>query len=315
MWPSAAGRNLNNGKKASRNNHMTSTEMISFELSQPALQARRNAKWNQYDADVLPAFVADMDFAVAAPIQAAIERIVRERDYGYPLRNGERADRLVANTFAKRMQSLYGWELSPDLVMPMADLVQGTYAAILAFSDPGDGVVLQVPNYPPFRDVINTTERKLLALTMRDDGSRYAFDMAELKRLVDKRTRIFILCNPQNPTGRVFSRDELLALGHFVIERDLIVISDEIHSDLVFPGPATHPLCIARAGNRRPHGHPQLRDQEFQHSRSSLRADRLWLRGVARSLSQADPAQANRSAQYRRHRRNGRRLDGMPALA
>jgi cystathionine beta-lyase len=236
MWPSAAGRNLNNGKKASRNNHMTSTEMISFELSQPALQARRNAKWNQYDADVLPAFVADMDFAVAAPIQAAIERIVRERDYGYPLRNGERADRLVANTFAKRMQSLYGWELSPDLVMPMADLVQGTYAAILAFSDPGDGVVLQVPNYPPFRDVINTTERKLLALPMRDDGSRYAFDMAELKRLVDKRTRIFILCNPQNPTGRVFSRDELLALGHFVIERDLIVISDEIHSDLVFPG-------------------------------------------------------------------------------
>lgn len=215
---------------------MTSTETISFELSQPALQARRNAKWNQYDADVLPAFVADMDFAVAAPIQAAIERIVRERDYGYPLRNGERADRLVANAFAKRMQSLYGWELSPDLVVPMADLVQGTYAAILAFSDPGDGVVLQVPNYPPFRDVINTTERKLLALPMRDDGSRYAFDMTELKRLVDKRTRIFILCNPQNPTGRVFSRDELLALGHFVIERDLIVVSDEIHSDLVFPG-------------------------------------------------------------------------------
>src|SRR6202023_588911 len=138
--------------------------------------------------------------------------------------------------FAKRMQSLYGWELSPDLVMQMADLVQGTYAAIRAFSVPGDGVVLQVPTYPPFREVINTTERKLLALPMRDDGSRYAFDMAELKRLVDKRTRIFILCNPQNPTGRVFSRDEMLSLGHLVIGRALIVISDEIHSDLVFPG-------------------------------------------------------------------------------
>src|SRR5260221_2058435 len=134
MWTSAAVHNLNNGKKASRNNHMTSTEMISFELSQPALQARRNAKWNQYDADVLPAFVADMDFAVAAPIQAAIERIVRERDYGYPLRNGERADRLVANTFAKRMQSLCRRALSPDLVMPMADLEQRTYPAILACS-------------------------------------------------------------------------------------------------------------------------------------------------------------------------------------
>ena len=124
---------------------MTTPETISFELTQPALRSRRNAKWNQYDPDVLPAFVADMDFAVAAPIQSAIERIVRDRDYGYPLRDGDRADRLVANAFAKRMKSCFGWEFSPDLVLPVADLVQGTYAAILAFSDPGDGVVLQVP--------------------------------------------------------------------------------------------------------------------------------------------------------------------------
>jgi len=222
--------------KARRTNTMTNPQTISFELSQRALLARRNAKWNQYDADVIPAWVADMDFAVAAPIQAAIERIVRDVDYGYPLRNGDKADRLVANAFAMRMKSRFGWEVSPDLVMPMADLVQGTYAPILAFSDPGDGVVLQVPNYPPFRDAISTTERKLLALPMRDDGTRHVFDMAELKKLVDKRTRIFILCNPQNPTGRVFSRDELLALGQFAVEHDLIVVSDEIHSDLVYPG-------------------------------------------------------------------------------
>jgi cystathionine beta-lyase len=215
---------------------MTSTDNIRFELCQAALQARRNTKWNQYDADVLPAFIADMDFSVAIPIQAAIERIVRDGDYGYPLRNGERAERLVANAFAKRMKSLYGWEVSSDLVMPLADLVQGTYAPILAFSDPGDGVVLQTPNYPPFRDAINTTERRILALPMRDDGTRYVFDMTELRQLVDKQTRIFVLCNPHNPTGRVFSREELLALGQFAIEHDLIVISDEIHSDLVYPG-------------------------------------------------------------------------------
>jgi cystathionine beta-lyase len=222
--------------KARRNHIMTSLPTISFELSHSALQARRNAKWNQYGADVMPAWVADMDFAVAAPIQAAIERIVRDGDYGYPLRDGERADRMVANAFAMRMKSRFGWELSPDLALPMADLVQGTCAPILAFSDPGDGVVLQVPNYPPFRDTINTTERKLLSLPMRDDGTRYVFDMDELKKLVDKRTRIFVLCNPQNPTGRVFSREELLALGEFAIEHDLIVISDEIHSDLIYPG-------------------------------------------------------------------------------
>lgn len=212
------------------------TQPISFELSESALRARRNYKWNQYDPDVLPAFVADMDFAVAAPIQAAIERIVQANDYGYPLRDGEKLERAVSVAFADRMASRYGWTLSPDLVLPMADLVQGTYAAILAFSEPGDGVVLQVPNYPPFRDAITTPERKLLTLPMRDDGTRFAFDMDELKKLVDKRTRIFVLCNPQNPTGRVFSRDELLALSRFAEEHDLIVISDEIHSDLVYPG-------------------------------------------------------------------------------
>ncbi len=222
--------------KAWRSNTMTSTDTISYELGQSALQARRNAKWNQYDADVLPAFVADMDFAVAAPIQAAIEKIVRDGDYGYPLRNGEKADRLVANAFTQRMKSRYGWEISPDLVVPMADLVQGIYASIQAFSNPGDGVVLQTPNYPPFREAINSTERELLALPMRDDGSRYVFDIDELRKLVTERTRIFILCNPQNPTGRAFSRDELLALGEFAIQHDLIVISDEIHSDLVYPG-------------------------------------------------------------------------------
>src|ERR1700676_4831185 len=215
---------------------MSSSKTINFELSQPALQARRNAKWNQYDADVLPAFIADMDFSVAAPIQAAIERNVRDRDYGYALRNGERPDRLVATAFAQRVKSRYGWELSPDPVLAIADLVQGTCAPILAFSGPGDGVVLQTPNYPPFRDTINSTERELLALPMRDDGTRFVFDMNELEKLVNKRTRIFVLCNPQNPTGRVFSRDELLALGQFAIEHDLVVVSDEIHSDLVFPG-------------------------------------------------------------------------------
>jgi cystathionine beta-lyase len=222
---------------------MTSTETISFELSHGALRARRSAKWNQYGVDVLPAFVADMDFSVAAPIQAAIERIVQDRDYGYPLRDGEKPDRLIAKVFAERMQSRYGWQLEPDLVLPMADLVQGTYAPILAFSDLGDGVVLQVPNYPPFRDAINTTERRLLALPMRDDGTRHVFDMTELAKLVDQRTRIFVLCNPQNPTGRVFSRDELLALGQFAVEHDLIVISDEIHSDLVFSGQQHIPLA------------------------------------------------------------------------
>ena len=215
---------------------ITGVDTIDFELSRSALQARRNAKWNQYEPDVLPAFVAEMDFAVAAPIRAAIERIVRDGDYGYPQRDGKRIDAAIAAAFVARMKTRYGWDVSPDLVVPISDLVQGTFAPILAFSDPGDGVILQTPNYPPFREAITTTERRLISLPMRDNGTRHVFDLGELAPAACKDARIFVLCNPQNPTGRVFRHDELLAIARFVIEHDLIVISDEIHSDLVYDG-------------------------------------------------------------------------------
>lgn len=207
-----------------------------FDLPESALRAQRNAKWGKYGPDVLPAFVAEMDFAVAEPIQRAIRRIVDGRDYGYPLRNGDKAGAAVTAAFATRMKDRFDWDVDPALVLPLADLVQGTYAPVLAFSEPGDGVVLQVPNYPPFREVIQSTGRKLIPLPMRNDGNRYVCDTAEIESAVDGRTRIFVLCNPQNPTGRVFTRDELMAMARFAIDRDMIVISDEIHSDIVYPG-------------------------------------------------------------------------------
>src|ERR1700759_3600970 len=95
------------------NEKIPMNEPVTFEMNREALAARRNAKWCQYDADVLPAFVAEMDFAVAAPIQAAIERIVREGDYGYPRRDGQRAEWAVACAFAAHMKSRFDWDTSP----------------------------------------------------------------------------------------------------------------------------------------------------------------------------------------------------------
>src|SRR5258708_11343235 len=118
--------------------------------------------------------------------------------------------------------------------------------------------------------------------------------MTELKRLVDKRPRIFTLCNPQNPTGRVFSRDELLALGQFAIERDLIVISDEIHSDLVFPGQQHIPF--ASLGPEIAARTVTLNSATKSFNIPGLRCALIAF--VAQPLSQAHPAQANRSAQY-----------------
>ena len=111
------------------------------------------------------------------------------------------------------MEKRFGWKTEPLQVQVVADLVQGTFAPILAFSEPGDGVVLQVPAYPPFHEAINATRRKLVPLTMRDAGTRHVFDVAELTGRIGPRTRILILCNPQNPTGRVFERAELSALA------------------------------------------------------------------------------------------------------
>jgi len=205
-----------------------------FELPIDYLRSRRNNKWHMHPDDVIPAFVAEMDFAVAPPIKAAVEKIVAQQDYGYPKRIGERAERDVCDAFARHMKRRFNWETPAEQAICVADLVQGTFASVLAFSDPGDGVILQVPNYPPFRESITSTERKLIPLKMHDTGERFAHDLAELKGLVDAKTKIFLLCSPQNPTGRVFSKHELEAIGRYAIDHDLIIVSDEIHADLVY---------------------------------------------------------------------------------
>ena len=212
---------------------------IEFELSEAFLRSRRSNKWHLHPSGVIPAFVADMDFAVAEPVQAAIARLVAGKEYGYPRREG---DSTVNAAYVRYMRRRFGIETEAALVQPIGDLVQGTFAAILAFSEPGDGVILHVPNYPPFREAITTTERRLLPLPMHDTGTRHVFDADEMRRLVDARTRIILLCNPQNPTGRVFSREELQSIAQLALERDLIVVSDEIHCDLVYPGRAHIPF-------------------------------------------------------------------------
>lgn len=203
------------------------------------LRARRGTKWNRYGPDILPAWVADMDYSVAYPIQAAVEHLVREGDFGYPMRGNEQAVEPLITAFVNRMRERFDWEVDRKDVAPLCDLVQGTFATILAFSDAGDGVIVQTPNYPPFRISVTETQRRFISQPLVDTGVRYEMDFGTLAKSVDERTRIFLLCNPQNPTGRAFARDELEKIGQFAIEHDLIILSDEIHADLVY-APARH---------------------------------------------------------------------------
>lgn len=216
-----------------------------FELTEADLRARRGTKWNRYPADVLPAWVADMDFAVSDAIQAAVRKIVDQRDYGYGTGYGIRAgeDGLAA-AFVERMERCFGWSPDPDGVQPVSELVQAMFTSVLAFSAPGDGVVVQSPIYPPFLMTVDQTGRRLVDNPLLDTGSRFEMDLAGLRRVVDAHTRVVLLCNPHNPTGRVFEADELRALADLAIERDLIVVSDEIHADLVYDGRRHLPLAM-----------------------------------------------------------------------
>jgi cysteine-S-conjugate beta-lyase len=214
-----------------------------FELPVDVLRQRSNVKWRKYGPDSLPAWVAEMDFSVAHPIQRTLERMVADQDYGYPDRGGHHGEGTLVAAFGQRMQSRFGWTVDPELCQPLGDLVQGTFSTILALSEPGDGVILQLPAYPPFHEAINSTGRRLIPYRLHSDAASWRHEPGALEKLVDPTTRILLLCNPQNPTGRVFDHAELAEIGRVAVERDLIILSDEIHADLVYPGQTHTPIA------------------------------------------------------------------------
>jgi cysteine-S-conjugate beta-lyase len=202
------------------------------------LRARRTNKWHKFPDDVLPAWVADMDFGVAPSITAALTRLTQNQEYGYAAREG-----VLAAAFARRMERRFGWHVDPADAVAVGDLVQASFSSVMAFSEPGDAIVLQLPSYPPFMSAIKDTGRRLLANPMRDNGTRWVLDFPGFDAAPDPRARILIFCHPQNPTGRAYSRAELEDVAAFAIRHDLVVVSDEIHADIVYPGNTHIPLA------------------------------------------------------------------------
>lgn len=204
------------------------------------LRARRNLKWSSYPEDVLPAWLAEMDFSVAPAIREAAERLVTSQDFGYRTFTGAPG---VPEAWAQRMQARYGWTVDPARTVAVADVVQGMHATVFALSEPGDGVVVLTPIFPPFRDLVRVLGRSLVECPLHDDGTRFVLDPDTLRRAIDSRARILLLCSPHNPTGRVFSRAELQALADIALERDLTIVSDEIYADVVYPGAQHLPIA------------------------------------------------------------------------
>lgn len=184
------------------------------------------------EAGLLPFWVADMDFATPQPILDAIAARLRHPVLGYE-------ERPAAYTGAVRgwLERRHGWEVPAEwLVYCPPSAIVAMYGLLLTESEPGDGVLVPAPTYGPLLGFVGDSGRRLQAVPMVEDQGRYRLDLDGLAEAADDRSRILILCNPHNPTGRVFSDDELAALRDFAASRELFVISDEVHADLTRPG-------------------------------------------------------------------------------
>lgn len=200
-----------------------------IELAQ--LRQRNGNKWRVYPDDVIPAWVADMDLPVAEPIHRAIQRQLQLNDLGYCAKPPEDP---VAGIFAERMLARFGWRPNPEWIEGLVDIVQGIYIALHVYSKPGDGVIVFTPSYPPIMHAVAQTGRRLVSHQLHFGAGGFAIDFTRLEQQIDQNTKILLLCSPHNPTGRVWSRDELTAMAQLAERHDLIVISDEIHADIVF---------------------------------------------------------------------------------
>jgi cystathionine beta-lyase len=175
-------------------------------------------------------WVADMDFRSPEPIIEALKERVDHGVFGYPTPPTDLSGSIV-NWLSRR----HGWEVTPDDLVFIPGVVTGFNLAAHAVTRPGDGVLVQTPTYGPFFGVeknVNLIQHEM-EMTHEFDG-QYNIDLEAFKAALTGRTRIFMLCNPQNPTGRVFRKDELEAMAEICLRNDIIICSDEIHSDLIY---------------------------------------------------------------------------------
>jgi len=199
-----------------------------------------SAKWTYYPEDILPLWVADMDFAAPEPVTRALREYVDQGMFGYALS----APQELREVIVERLVKLYGWRVSPEALVFATGVVVGYDQACHALVGPDDGLLIQTPVYPPFLSAAKWAggERHEMELT-RESGGRYTVDLDRFEAAITGRTRALLLCNPHNPVGRVFTRAELEAMAELCVRHDMHIISDEIHCDLIFDGYQHKPIA------------------------------------------------------------------------
>ena len=184
-------------------------------------------------ADILPLWVADMDFRISSYIQDALAAQAAHGIYGY---SDSKEDYFAA--VRDWMKKKHGWQVEEKWLVKTPGVVFALAMAVRAFTKEGEAVMIQQPVYYPFSSVIKDNGRKLVSNTLvqKEDG-HYEMDLADFERKVkEEKVKLFFLCNPHNPVGRVWDRESLLEIGRICVENHVVVVSDEIHADFIFEG-------------------------------------------------------------------------------
>lgn len=194
-------------------------------------RASDSSKWNIYDPDVLPLWVADMDFVSPEPVIQALRQRVEHGLFGYPVEIPE-----LKRTIVERMAHLYGWHVQVEDVVLIPGVVTGFHLVCHTLLSPDRAALVQTPVYPPILHAAKTTGvlHQEMELTHNSDGS-YSVDWNAFEAAITQQTGLFILCNPHNPVGKVFCRHELERLAELCLRRGVYICSDEIHCDLIYP--------------------------------------------------------------------------------
>ncbi len=193
-------------------------------------------KWDLYRGkDILPFWVADMDFPVAQPIQAALEARVAHGMFGYTLAPEGMSEAVINHLVAE-----YQWQIDPDWIVWLPGVVTGLAVSCRAFCPSGHEVVVNPPIYHHFFDSHEVATQHVVRVPLKREDNRWTYDMDAMREAFNANTSLVMMCSPHNPTGTVFTREELQALAELCKEYNVIMVSDEIHCDLVIDRSAKH---------------------------------------------------------------------------
>jgi cystathionine beta-lyase len=193
-------------------------------------------KWDKYkDRDIIPLWVADMDFKSPPSVLEALHKRVEHGIFGYAVTPPELIEITVS-----MLHDLYGWQVHPDWLVWLPGLVTGLNVTSRAVGNPGDAVITAIPVYPPFLTAAPHFQRQVITVPLVCNKGRWEFDFDQLEAAITPRTRLFMLCNPHNPVGRVLTREELNRIAVICEKHDLIVCADEIHCGMILDPDKIH---------------------------------------------------------------------------